>query len=242
MKRSFTFLLIIFWYSLGYAQIGGLSASKLNTLSATTVQACHIEFEPSLNIERDIQLVHTNVYTLDTSLDRGFNFRFTYGVGKRMEAGFSVPVSMDDIAWGAKFLMVNKDKLKLSAIAGLDINLDNNLVVNNLGGGLVATLQYTDDFSSDFELVYLRNLQQGDHSSLFFNMDHGVYVGKIQYILGLNSMFTPGHVEASQIWLTPGITIEPARQFLMVITYSYSLLKSDFRSQGLSLALTITLE
>ncbi len=242
MKKAFILVITLLIFVFVRAQIGGLSASKLNTLSATVVDTCKLEFEPSLSIEQDIHVVHTNVFTHDTTIGRTFNFRFTYGAARNLEIGFSTPVDLGDVSLGMKYNFLSGKKVLMSLIAGVNLAIDKQLAVNDFGAGLVTTLQYTQSASSDFELVYMHNQMEPAMSGVFFNMDHGLYIGKFQYIIGLNSMIIPSHMEASQVWLTPGVTIEPARQFLMVITYNYSFLETDFRSQGISFALTITLD
>lgn len=242
MKRIILLSILLITFSISKAQIGGLSASKLNTLSATTVELHKIEFEPSIAVERDLRFVPGMVSTRDTALERSFNFRFTYGASKRMEAGFSVPVDVSSSSFGLKYIMLSTKKLILSGIAGANFDLDSKVSLSSFGAGLVLTDQYTDNFSSDYELVYLRNLQAPAKSGIFFNMGHGIYFGSWQYVIGINSIIIPGNARESQVWLTPGVTIEPAEHFLMVITYSHSLLKTDLRSQGLSFALTITLD
>lgn len=242
MKSVFISFIIVIMAYIAQAQIGGLSASKLNTLSATVVDVRKIEFEPSFSIVRDIHLVHTNVFLQDTSLLKSFNFRFTYGATPNLEFGFYMPVSMSDVALGLKYLFLSKQKIFMSFITGFNLSLDSVIGLNNYGAGLVTTLQYNKDLSSDFQLAYVQNHQDPIHSGLFFNMDHGLYIGKIQYVIGLNSMIIPFDFEFSQVWITPGVTIETGKQFIMVLSYNYSILKTDIRSQGVSFALTITLE
>ncbi len=242
MKRGFLFFVLLIISYVSLAQIGGLSASKLNTLSATVVGTGKLEFEPSFSVERDIFLVHTNVYDRDTALHKSFNFRFTYGAIPNLELGFYMPVSMNDVALGVKYKVFTRQKVLISVIGGTNLAMDTTVSVNNFGGGLVTSLRYTEAFSSDMELVYLHNNLEPKVSGVFFNMDHGLYIGKIQYVIGFNSMIVPANMQLSQVWITPGVTIENAQQFLIVITYNYSLLKTDIRSQGLSFAFTITLE
>ena len=242
MRRVILFFLGVFVFSSLNAQIGGLSASKLNTLSATTVERYKMEFEPSIGIEREIRAFHSGALTRDTTLLKSFNYRFTYGMAKNIEVGVSLPNDLSETSLGVKYNFHSTDKYKLAVLAGANLSLDNYVSMTQLAAGFIATIQYNENASTDVELGYVYNISKPDESSVFLNIDNGVYVGNIQYILGFNSLFVPDHRVVSQIWIVPGVTIEPARQFLIVLSYSHSILDSDIISQGVSFALTITLD
>ena len=107
--------LLLFFLFLGVdlsAQIGGLSASKLDAFCAGIVNKNKIEFEPAFyhfsgnkywNNKRHLE----NRFNTPDSIWNvsGMQFRFTYGLFDRLEVGVSLPVNASVTSWGIKYIV-----------------------------------------------------------------------------------------------------------------------------------------
>lgn len=246
--RKLIFLNFAFILSISsFAQIGGLSASKLNTMSATVVPHNKIEFEPSFSITKNTGIFDNDARLLkynDSIFENGFGFRFTFGAFKNTEIGCSLPIELNEFLLGAKYLLFSNEKILLSAFGGISMDFTVPDFVSQIGGGGILTLRYTDKISSDLQFGYLNNTNKNiDKNAFFFNMDHGIYIGDIQYIIGMNYYTNFSANTKTELWITSGVTIEPAKNYLLVLMYSKTVFgKNTFQNQGFSFALTITLD
>ena len=230
-----------------FAQVGGLSASKLNTLSATCVSANQIEFEPSFTISKNTGIYSSDGHIIRNSnpFENSFGFRFTYGILDNLEAGFSLPIDVSAIQTGIKYHFFHSPKLLLASFGGFDFDFSQNYALHGFDAGLITTLQHTDRISTDIQIDWHHDFQDHTISNLLFlNSDFGIYIGKIQYIMGINYNGTlfcnlPSH----QLYLTPGVTIEPANNFLMVLSYPFTIFgENSLKNEYFSFALTITID
>ncbi len=238
MKKSlFVILFTVIVISLK-AQIGGLSASKLANYNTSPVALHTIEFEPAFAINR------TEI--ADTALfGNSFGFRFTYGLSKNIESGFVVPVDVSCLQYGIKYKIFQSKKISAALMSGVNFDFTRKNYLKNLGLGSIVTLDYTDKISSDFNLAFVDDFNgQGFDYQVLAGADNGVYIGNVQYILGLNYLYLRQKNNFSQnLFLSPGITVEPAHNFLFVISLPVSVYrKNDVFSSGFTFALTITID
>lgn len=242
IKLITTIFLILFSNNL-FSQISGISASKLVAINTETVPGNEIEFEPSFNfsISKDDSL-QTN---------SNFGFRFTYGLNDRTEAGISLPMNMNGINWGIKYHALNFHKLSVGFIAGIE----NALIVNNVNelnsqpffksyaGGIVSTFQINEKLSIDFNSQIQNQFhysKQDFHISV--NSEIGYFVseglqlaGGFQY--GKNPLY---HIPENSFILNSGMTIEKAKNFILVLNFPYQLKTKQLPSSfGFAMALTI---
>lgn len=208
------------------AQISGLSASKTTTLSATVVNKNSIEYEPSISLINN-----------ENNFEKSFSWRFTYGLLNNFEIGFSVSSSSDLMGVGAKFLFLNSDLVKVASICGVNFNFIEKNPFDNAGLGFVTTFDYTKNFSSDFDFHFMTNFC--DNKIISFGFDNGLFVGATQIIIGTNYIYY-AQEQKSQFIVNQGVTLEAAKNFLIVATVSLEALRQ--RTYGFGLALTIKLD
>ena len=250
MKKLFTIAVISFLTINIYAQIGGLSASKLATICTSTVPTSTIEFEPSINISGATNKWNSNYSSssLDTSiLSNEFGFRFTYGLFDKIETGFALPIDVSRIQWGLKYNFFNKNKLSFGSIVGLNLDFSNQTILTEGGVGLVSTYQYNENLSTDFDVHLLKTFPANNENtmkSFFVGLDNGLYVGDIQYIIGVNYQYAEfDNVVSQNLYLSPGITVETAENFLCVFSLPLSVYgKNDYQFVNFSFALTISID
>jgi hypothetical protein len=115
--------------------------------------------------------------------------------------------------------------------------------LQSAGIGSIFTVDYTDKISSDFNAGYLLDLLQLSDNQYFIGIDNGLYIGNVQYILGLNYLQSQKDKKISEnLFLSPGITVEPAKNFLFVLSMPISVYrKNDFLTKSFTFALTITI-
>ncbi len=233
------FLLVFLSVSLFVnAQIGGNSASKLANYCTNPVGVNQIEFEPAFAIV-------SRSFVDSSFFDNSLGFRLTYGAFKNFETGISFPVGMSALQWGGKYRFIDKKFISLAVMGGINFDFSTPDFLSEIGVGGVATLQYSENFSSDVNISYMRNFNFGlIKNQIFMGIDNGIYVGNIQYILGINYQnLGLEDFYSENIFLSPGITIEPANSFLLVLSLPVSVYQNnDLKSVGFNFALTITLD
>ena len=180
MKRIFILTALLFHSVLFFAQIGGLSASKLAAYSYSCVPKHKIEFEPSFAVsyynsawDRD----GNKLYYPSLRYDNSFGFRFTYGLSDKCETGISLPTDVSSISWGIKHLLYSDRFFSLSAISGVNFEFDPpHRTLHQAGIGVVSTLQYTQSFSTDLNAMVLKDFEDNNYS-LWLIADNGIYIG-----------------------------------------------------------------
>jgi hypothetical protein len=246
--------------------IGGLSASKLGTLTAQEVGQGNIEMEPFFGYASTQHYFdhQGNVQKLFMSNDStqkfsAFGFRFTYGVMKNMEIGVSLPVDVSEVRFGLKYQLPALGKLQWAILAGY-----NNIVGNqaysrrnafhestpSVIGGLILSYPISRKWSIDFDAQYQKhtlNTVDGHTQGLYLNSDMGYYfLEKISFIVGLNyNCQTFSNIENSSELLTlnTGVAIERAQNFILVINAPFDIMgKNEYRTKGFGLALTVLLD
>ncbi len=186
--------IILLWLSTflyTFAQIGGISASKLFTYDVCTVPKDKIEFEPSFSslfyfhtenkggVAPARAGVGTDVYKT-LNVESAMLFRFTYGVAENFELGMSVPSTVEGINFGAKFRLPYRirGKTAFGLMAGINLPVGNevyylegsnsNKVYYNVGvalGGIVSH-SFTKNFSVDFNYIGQKHFYSGNNKDL----------------------------------------------------------------------------
>lgn len=224
MKKNFLLILVLLALTNVNAQIGGISASKTTTINAYTVDKNCIEFEPSFSIFNNSEM-----------FENSFNWRFSYGLFSNFEIGMSMPSSMEAISFGAKFFIVNAVFFKLSPIAGINFNFSQSNFFDNAGLGFASTFDFSDNFSTDIDFHIMSNFSNKNIVSVGF--DNGLFVGSTQLMFGTNYLFNSAEKQKSQFFVNPGVTLEAAKNFLIVATLPVQILGQ--KSYGFGFALTI---
>ena len=265
--KKYTLILFVCLIGLeAYSQVGGISASKLGTLCTTTVPEGTIEFEPYFGYSISSNIFDSNgkVQELYSSPDSTMNFassgfRFSYGLMNNLEIGVTVPVSVSEVSFGAKYKLPLEGKCAVGILAGYNTILGNQVYDRRNAiyeqtpafvGGLIITYDFTNKLSLDFDAQYQKHTQStiGGHTDgIFLNSDIGYYfIEKANFIIGLNyhyKIFDNNKDNSYLLTLNTGITIEKAKNFILVINLPFDLMgKNEYRTKGFGLALTIMLD
>ena len=247
------------------SQVGGLSASKLVTLSVDVVDHHKIEFEPAFahfnsngNWDSDGQLHDLFGSSDSVRHTTGFNFRFTYGLWDKLEIGASISTDLQRSNWGLRYIVYSKRKLGFALIAGANIPFDNKdfdksiRLADNLtsvGGGVVMTTQFNENLSLDFNAQYqafIKETNEKHKGSYYFNAELGYYLFKHQFqiIGGLGyqqSVFNEFTDKVLTVF--PGVTIETGKNYIIVISAPFDIYgENSIKNTGFVFALTLTFD
>jgi len=263
MKQLLLFISFIILSISAIAQIGGLSGSKLGSLTVGVVSDKKIEFEPSFFHARSSQYWDnnknlSNIYSTNDSLKvvTGFGFRFTYGLWDKLELGLSVSTDLSAASLGMRYAFLQKDKYGIAAIAGLNMPLGNRTIdqtiratgnIPQMGLGLVGTYNFSENLSLDFTGQYLHFLEETndlDKGGIYLNSDLGYYVfnHQLQLIGGLGYHFIRNKIGSHQILTVfPGITVETGNNYIIVISVPFDVYgQQENKNMGFNFALTLT--
>lgn len=247
-------------------QVGGLSASKLNTLCTDPVPKNKMEFEPSFSFSRakkqwDESRNKEYLFSSPDSTihETGLGLRFTYGIIKNMEIGISVPTDLSSYSFGAKYRFAGNDHISVASILGTTINCSHHGFDSKqpsdderttIAGGAVLTIQFNDELGIDLDAQLqkpIRTTLDGYHTGYYLNMDVGYKVIKtLQLVAGLNynqSYYEDMLQNNQALILNTGVTIEAAEQFILVIYSPVPLFGlNQIVPYGFGFALTIQLK
>lgn len=264
-KITFSSLIILSSINL-FAQVGGLSASKLGTLCTTTVAQGNIEFEPFLGFSvssnqfDDLGKVQNLFSTSDSTLMfSSMGFRFSYGLIKNLEIGISLPIDISEINFAAKYKLPFEGKLTAGLLAGYSSIIGNQVYVRRNAahevmpsfiGGLILSYEMTDKLSIDFDAQYQQHTlvnTQGHTKGFYVNSDIGYYLlEKINFIVGLNynyQAYENSDNNSHLLALNTGLAIERAKHFILVLNAPFDILgKNEYQTRGFGMALTILLD
>ncbi len=264
-KLSLSILITLFSFNL-YAQVGGLSASKLGTLCTTAVPEGSIEFEPFFGYALSTNLFDSNgdVQPLFSTSDSTMKFsasgfRFSYGLMKNLEVGVSLPVDVSEIRFGAKYKLPLEGKLTMGLLAGYNTLVGNQIYARRNAahemtpsyvGGLILTYEFTDKLSIDMDAQYQKHTlitNLGHTHGYYINSDIGYYfMEKVNLIVGFNYYFKAYNESINNshlLTLNTGIAIEKAEHFILVLNAPFDILgKNEYQTKGFGLALTIILD
>lgn len=262
MKFLFFPIIFTFVYNISTAQIGGLSASKLGSLTSTTVDYKKIEFEPSFYYSRSKQYWNSegnpeNLYSTADSISAlsGMYFRFTYGVLENMECGITVSSELSICNFGVRYNFLRKPKFEVAAIGGANIpmgtrDIDLRIKATNniaqVGLGVVTTYSFNEDFSLDFMSQFMRFTKETvthDKGAYYLNMDLGYYIldHQLQFVGAMAYQFVRDEVGGHQLFtLNPGVTIETGEKFIAVVSFPFGVYgKREIKNTAVNFALTL---
>jgi len=247
-----------------FAQIGGISGSKLNAVCVDVVDHHVLEFEPAFTYSQSSKYWDngkhlTNIYSTSDSLNRasGMQFRFTYGLFDKLEIGVTVPDDISMSSWGARYVIAQKEKLGFAVIAGVNIPMGNEVQYKAVrteantwqtGLGAVMSYQYSENFSIDFNMqynAYTRKLESGNKGTTNISADAGYYFFDkgFQLIAGMGYQHTK-YDAMDQFLYTfyPGVTIETGKNYIIVLTTPIDIYgKNIDKTFNFSFALTLNI-
>ncbi|GBD90727.1 hypothetical protein BMS3Abin04_01446 [bacterium BMS3Abin04] len=236
---SIIYLTYLIFLNVLIAQVSGISASKLSAVNTATVPENTLEFEPSFLLgfssklwNEEGNLIHSfdGKNSLETTSQ--LNFRFTYGVINKLEAGVSIPGDASSLSVGLKYNFLNWDKNSFAFLAGFNTPLGNKIYTisnktnsvdefdNSLATGIVCSRSFTKNLSLDlnFESQFHIDNTTGI-PDYFINADLGYYLNKIQLILGLYYMSISHVKNSKKLTINIGTTIERNDDFILVLNF-----------------------
>ena len=265
MKKHLLFSLLALFSVQLFAQIGGISGSKLRSYCVDVVDHHHIEFEPAFyygqsrynwNNDKELQ----NSFLSPDSVNRysGVGMRFTYGLFDKLEVGVSIPLDMKTGLFGARYVLMQKKEVGLALMGGINIPMgegnfnrgvktEDNTTQIGIGG--VFTYQKGEKFSVDANLEFDRFLKEPTSTktgTIYTSVDAGYYVFNHQLQLISAVGYEHSHLETtlnqSRLTIYPGATIE-GKNFIIVLTFPFDVYGRNVnKTTGFSLALTLTFE
>ncbi len=248
------------------AQVLGVSASKLTATDATLVSARTLEAEPSfayLYARKSFDgggKLHNIFPNQDSAIIlKDLFFRFTYGAGKRLEIGTFITSTLSSFSFGAKYRFVEHKKFLAVALLGFNFFNSSNLGARKTGFfgkymGLAAGLAFTENFTDRLSLDVTPQYQytfcyDGALSNNYFlYCDAGYYVFNhtLQLSGGWSFWYHQPVTDGTDSYglsFHPGVTIEPAKSFLIVFYTPIDLAgKNVGRFTGFSFAFTFTID
>jgi len=260
-KKYLLFTIILFFAHFSFAQIGGISASKISAFNYIPVPFETVEFEPTTNIFQSNSIFDNdgNTISLDTpSISSSLNWRITYGLTENIEVGLTFPSSMQGANTSIKAYLWGQGIFHLGAMAGLyfpwgnrnyDKNNPTSNDIGNYGLGLVGSLEWDARNSTDINIQFQNNFK--DHTQLptnsyFINADHGWYSknGKVLWIFGSGYQYGKVNDQVqSKFTLYPGFAWEFPETFLIVIATSFDISgKNTSKNIGFGMSLTTSLK
>lgn len=266
MNKYFFILLILMITSiLGYAQIGGLSGSKLDAFCVDVVDHHKVEFEPAVyhfeshyEWDKDGKLVDRFHSSDSIKQITGMAFRFTYGLWNKLELGMSISTDFELSYWGARYVLVNKQKFGFALMAGAKIPFGNKTIdrslrysnnLSSVGAGIVASSQLNKDFSIDFNaqyMTYVGTTAEGNKGSYYLNADAGYYFfsHQLQLIAGFGYQISRfDGFDNKILTFYPGITVETGKNYIIVLAVPFDIYGVNAEKVGgISLALTLTFD
>ncbi len=265
MKKVIITLGLFFIINYVHSQVGGLSASKLGTYCVETVPVHTIEFEPAFSFasttsyfDKDGNL--QDIFMSDDSIQHfaSTGFRFSYGLFKNLEIGVTIPIDISTLSFGVKYKLPIDTKVEFGLMAGYngiygnDVYVKRNTVHESTSAyafGGILTFPFSDKLSVDFNAQYQIHINEtaNNHKDgIFLSSDIGYYLFEnVNFISGFSYSFRNNDdaEEKSYLFtLNPGIAIEKAERFILVLNSPIDLLgKNEYKTTGFGLALTILL-
>ena len=163
IERLFYCTVILITFNIGstFAQISGISNSKVVVPGAETVAVGVFEFEPAFESfasgsawNPDGELMELNITTVKSS----HGFRFTTGVKENLEVGMILPSDVSSFNFGLKWLFWNQNDLSVALQSGLNFDVAVGTFQKEegrgkiFGNGLVLTYEPDGNYSVDSDI------------------------------------------------------------------------------------------
>lgn len=253
---NLTTLLILLIVTQVYSQISGISANKLTVQSASVVGKGAIEFEPAFTVmnsksyfdESGNLLKHNGINTF-SSMD----FRITAGITDNLEFGTSIPSTIEEVVFGAKYLVYEDTKFSFALSSGVELPAGNKFVADSLAFfeniftaaiGPVFTYNFSESSSLDFTFVFTSALGSKDFSDVLYGgigwgyliRDNLQFVAELAGYACLDKKICSGKLS-----LFPGITYDITENFSFALGFQHDLLgKNEENNFGYFGAFTIS--
>jgi len=257
------FLLISISFSTQvYAQIAGVSPTKINAINHTPIPKGTAEFEPNYGYTSfhefwDNNGDLNNIFSTSDSIqvETSVSFRMAYAFTDNLEFGSFI--ANDFSNWSLKYKTFENENIGLGVIAGLNLPFGNIIKnksekqsdqIANYALGVVGSFQLSAQASIDFNLQrqdYFSSHQELPNHDWFYYLDYGHYVANdgIQLMSGLSYQISPFE-EFKQTKLTyyPGVAFEMTDNFVVAINGAFDIAgRNTEKTNGIAIAWTMPL-
>ena len=249
-------LIIIISFADLFAQVGGLSATKLTLQSATVLSAGEFEFEPAFNVMNSKSWFGDNGNVADisgSSVASALDFRVTAGVAEGLEIGSSISSTIEEIIFGAKYLFYDNSQTSLALTGGVVLPAGNKFVADSLLStenafsfsiGPVFSLNLSERNSFDITLVYTTNLESNILPDVFYGGIGWGYMLRenLQLVMEVAGYAcVDNKICSGKLSLFPGITYDITDSFSFAFGIQHDLLgKNEENHFGYFGAFTIS--
>lgn len=258
--KIYLLLAFAFCFQTAYAQLNGISGSKISAFSYDPLPANTIELEPTYSFSRANSYFDNEGKSFKTdsiSINSSLCWRATYGIADLMELAIMAPSDLSTTNLAFKAYLLNIGKLHLTTMAGVNLALGNRVSsqanpnideLSTFGLGMIASLVIDDKNSIDLNYQvqdYFKSIENLTTSSTFINMDYGTRVANDNILLILGMGYQKQNFEAfsqNKFSLYPGISIEYGENYLIVINTQHDLFgKNMEKAFGFGLSVTTIL-
>ncbi len=259
MKQINSLLLFLLYFFSGYAQVGGVSGSKINAVNHAPIAVGLAEFEPSYNYLRTHEYWNDegkleNIFSTSDSLliRASINLRIAYTFTEALEFGCNLGVDYSN--WSFKYALHTDKKLGIGLLAGANFPFGNTIVdktrrsaaqIGTYGFGAIASYEFDEQSSLDFNVQIQEYFQKNDelpNADMFLYLDYGHYYKDFFLLASVSYQQSFGDIDQHLLTFYPGVSIEMKPEYLIVLNGVFDILGRNIeRTQGLSIAFTITL-
>lgn len=260
---------IIFILSLSttilFGQVGGVSNAKLAALNSEAIPRNTVEFEPTVfhisakkawDKGGDLQDLYS---TSDSVLkNTGLSFRFTYGLWDVLEIGGSISTDLANTSLGMKYNFWSNQKMGIAAVAGANIPLGNKTIdktvrladnLTSIGGGLIYSINFNEEFSFDASAQYLFFATETDDNNkgtVYINGDLGYFIldHKIQLVIGAGYQSSSfDQLNSNSVTVYPGFTLHTGNRYVIILQAPFDIAgKNALKNAGVAFSLTIAID
>jgi len=227
-----------------FAQVGGLSNSKVVLPATATVKAGDFEFEPSFNVFWGNRMWDTdgNLLVLDsTSRESGLAYRFTSGFKHNIEAGLTVPEDISSLSFGFKWLFWKNNAKSFAFQSGVIFDSETKVIAETeksmkvITNGIIFTYEPNNKLSIDTDATFSLYSTEIDDQTVNYSGTFDIGVGyfltnQFQTIVELNSTwisFENSIVNSSKTNGTLGIKYTPNDRVAIIFGLKQDLIGSN---------------
>ena len=238
------------------AQVAGVSAHKLTLLSASILPEGTFEFEPAFSVLNSNNYFNENWETQQQegrSTASSLDFRMTVGLTEQFEIGASISSNIEDINFGAKYLLSNNEDFSIALSGGTSLPAGNKFVedssltneyIYTASVGPVFSSNISENNSIDIALTYTTALGKSSFvDQVYAGLGWGYNVrDNLQLVLELAGYACINNELCSgKLSLFPGITYDIAENFSFAFGFQHDLIgKNEDNGFGYFGAFTIS--
>lgn len=188
-----------------FAQVGGISNSKVVLPATGPVGAGDFEFEPAFDVFWYNQLWDNggNLLTLSNTIrESGLGYRFTAGFEHDIEVGLIVPEDVSSLSFGLKWLFWKNNEKSFALQSGLDFESDDRVLSESeesmkvITNGLIFTYEPNEKLSIDTDATFSLYSTEINSQSVNYSGTFDIGVGYL-----LNNQFQ-AIVELNSTWIS----------------------------------------